>query len=145
MPIVLVVDDESQIRDLLVRWIGAEGHQVREAATAAAALEDMQTTPADIVWCDVRMTGNTGVWLTDQLRTRFPETAIILATSDRTVPPHISLKPGVVQCLAKPFTRDEVLDAVQLAVAWHEKAVGERGQTKVVHPLPKAWVGASGS
>jgi len=38
MPIVLVVDDESQIRNLLARWIGAAGYQVREAATAAAAL-----------------------------------------------------------------------------------------------------------
>jgi DNA-binding NtrC family response regulator len=145
MPIVLVVDDESQIRDLLVRWLGNEGHQVREAATAAAALEDMRTTPADIVWCDVRMPGETGVWLTAQLRTQFPETAIILASGDRTVPPHVSMQAGVVQYLAKPFTRDEVLDAVNLAAAWHEAAVGERGKTKVPQPLPKAWVGASGS
>jgi len=64
MSIVLVVDDESQIRDLLVRWVSGDGYQAREAATAEAALADMQVTPADIVLCDVRMPGETGLWLT---------------------------------------------------------------------------------
>ena len=144
MPSVLVVDDESQIRDLLARWISADGHQVRQAATAAAALEEMQIAPADIVLCDVHMPGESGLWLTGQLRARFPETAIVLATSDRTVPPQISLQPGVVQYLAKPFTREDVLGGVRLASEWHDTAVSERGNTKVLSPLPKEWVGPSG-
>src|SRR5580704_3374135 len=112
MPIVLVVDDESQIRDLLVWWISADGHEVREAGTAAAALEDMRIAPAGIVLCDVNMPGENGLWLTGQLRSLFPETAIVLATSDRTIPPNISMQPGVVEYLGKPFTREEVLEAV---------------------------------
>jgi CheY-like chemotaxis protein len=144
MPIVLVVDDESQIRDLLVRWVSGEGYQVREAATAEAALADMHATPADIVLCDVRMPGETGLWLTSQLRSRFPETAIVLVTSDTSVSPQITLQPGVVEYLAKPFTREEVLEAVRLAASWHEKAVSERGHTKVSHPLTKEWIRSSG-
>ena len=144
MPIVLVVDDESQIRDLLVRWVSGDGYQVREAATAEAALADMQVTPADIVLCDVRMPGETGLWLTGQLRSRFPETAIVLVTSDTSVSPQITLQPGVVEYLAKPFTREEVLEAVRLAASWHETAVSERGHTKVSHPLTKEWIRASG-
>jgi len=144
MSIVLVVDDESQIRDLLVRWVSGDGYQVREAATAEAALADMQVTPADIVLCDVRMPGETGLWLTGQLRSRFPETAIVLVTSDTSVSPQITLQPGVVEYLAKPFTREEVLEAVRLAASWHETAVSERGHTKVSHPLTKEWIRASG-
>jgi DNA-binding NtrC family response regulator len=144
MPIVLVVDDESQIRDLLARWIGGDGHEVRQAATAAAALDDMQSAPSDIVMCDVHMPGESGLWLTGQLRQRYPETAVVLATSDRTVPPQVSLQQGVVQYLAKPFTREEVLGAVRLAVGWHDTAVSERGRTKIAGPLPKEWVGPSG-
>lgn len=144
MPTVLVVDDESQIRELLIRWISSEGYQVREAATAEAALDDMQTASADIVLCDVQMPGQGGLWLTGQLRSRFPETAIVLATSDRSVSSQITLQPGVVEYLAKPFTREEVLKAVQLAVDWHVTAVAERGRTRASSPLPKEWGGASG-
>jgi DNA-binding NtrC family response regulator len=143
MPIVLVVDDERAIRDLLVRWISSDGHQVREAGTAEAALEAMQVTPADIVLCDVQMPGEDGLWLTGQLRSRFPETAIVLATSDRTVSSHVSMQPGVVEYLAKPFTREEVLAAVRLAAGWHVTAVGERGRTRASSPLPKEWGGNS--
>lgn len=144
MPIVLVVDDESQIRELLVRWVSGDEYQVREAATAEAALADMHVIPADIVLCDVRMPGETGLWLTGQLRSLFPETAIVLATSDRSVPPQISLQPGVVEYLAKPFTREEVLAAVRLAARWHETAATERGHTKVSRPLTKEWIRPSG-
>ena len=144
MPSVLVVDDESQIRDLLARWISGDGHEVRQAATAAAALDDMQAAPSDIVMCDVHMPGESGLWLTGQLRQRYPETAVVLATSDRTVPPQVSLQQGVVQYLAKPFTREEVLGAVRLAIGWHETAVSERGRAKAAAPLPKEWVGTSG-
>ena len=144
MPIVLVVDDESQIRDLLCRWISGDGRQVREASTAVAALDDMQVAPADVVLCDVHLPGESGLWLMGQLRARFPETALVLATSDRTVSPQISMQPGVVQYLAKPFTREEVLEAVRLAAVWHDEAVRERGQAKNLAPLTKAWVGPSG-
>jgi CheY-like chemotaxis protein len=144
MPTVLVVDDESQIRDLLVRWISGDGYEVRQADTAAAALADMQAARSDIVMCDVHMPGESGLWLTGQLRAQFPETAVVLATSDRTVPPQVSLQPGVVQYLAKPFTREEVLAAVRLAAGWHETAVSEIGRAKVVVPLTKEWVGTSG-
>jgi CheY-like chemotaxis protein len=145
VPNVLIVDDEGQIRELLSRWIIGDGHQVRQAGTAGAALEDMQVIASDVVLCDVHMPGENGLWLTSQLRERFSETAIVLATSDRLVPPQISLQPGVVQYLAKPFTREEVLNAVRLAAQWHETAVSERGRTAVVVPLTKEWIGPSGS
>ena len=141
MPTVLVVDDESQIRELLVRWLGRDEFQVREAGTAAAALEDMQVATADVVLCDVKMPGQDGLWLTEQLRSRFPETAIVLATGDRTVSPLISMQRGVVEYLAKPFSRDEVLAAVRRGAGWHVTAVAERGRrTKVSQPLTKEWI-----
>jgi ActR/RegA family two-component response regulator len=77
------------------------------------------------------------------LRSRFPETAIVLATSDRGVSSQVSLQPGVVEYLAKPFTRDQVLTAVKLAEGWHVTAVAERGRTRASSPLPKEWGGVS--
>jgi len=145
MPIVLVVDDESQIRDLLARWIGAAGHQVREAATAAAALEDMQLAVPDVVLCDVMMPGETGLWLAGRIRAQFPATAVVLVTADRTVPPQISMQPGVVAYLAKPFASEDVLAAVKVAAEWHATAVTDREFSKPRAALTKEWVGPSGT
>src|SRR5713101_857943 len=141
MPIVLVVDDESQIRDLLARWIGAAGYEVREAATAAAALEDMQVAVADVVLCDVMMPGENGLWLAGKIRAQFPATALVLVTADRTVSPQISMQPGVVAYLAKPFARHQVLDAVKLAVEWHRTAVTGKEVGKAGMALTKEWIG----
>jgi DNA-binding NtrC family response regulator len=145
MPIVLVVDDESQIRDLLVRWIGAEGYQMREAGTAAAALDDLQLAVADVVLCDVMLPGETGLWLTEKIRAQFPATAVVLVTADRNVSPHVSMQPGVVAYLPKPFARGDVLNAVKLAVEWHQKAVDNPELSKPRPALAKQWVGPSGA
>lgn len=141
MPIVLIVDDEPQVRELLLRWIGAEGYQMRDAASAEAALEDMALIAADIVLCDVKMPGQSGLWLTTELRARFPESAVILITGDRSIPPHISMQAGVIDYLAKPFTRVEVLDAVQRALMWHRAAIVKKETRQVRAPLTKAWGG----
>ena len=109
MPSVLVVDDESQIRDLLSRWIGGDGHEVRQAATAAAALDDMQSAPSDIVMCDVHMPGPTGIWLADRIRDSYPTTAIVFATADATLQPAQTFRKGIVGYVWKPFRHDLLL------------------------------------
>jgi FixJ family two-component response regulator len=90
------------------------------------------------------MPGEGGLWLTGQLRSKFPETAIVLATNDRSISSQISMQPGVVEYIAKPFTREQVLAAVRLAAGWHATAVSERGRTKTSSPLAKEWGGPSG-
>ncbi len=143
MSIVLVVDDEAQMRTLLVRWIGGDGFEMQEAETARDALASMEVKPADIVVCDVRMPGESGLWLAAELRKRFPETAILLATGDRTIAPHITMQAGIVAYLTKPFTREDMLDAIQLAAEWHRTAVSERGRATPLRDMPTEWFGAA--
>ena len=143
MAIVLVVDDEAQMRTLLVRWIGNDGFETQEAETAQAALASMEANPADIVVCDVRMPGESGLWLAAELRTRFPEAAILLATGDRTIAPHITMQPGIVAYLTKPFTREDMINAIQLAAQWHRTAVSERGRAVPKDDTPSAWFGSA--
>jgi DNA-binding NtrC family response regulator len=123
--VVLIVDDEPGIREILARWLTEAGYEIRRAADAEAALVDMASTPADVVLCDIEMPGRGGVWLTGQLRERFPTTAMVLATAVSTVPPSTSFKPGVVDYVLKPFARDRVLNAVAAGVKWHAAAVAK--------------------
>src|SRR5688572_8599250 len=77
---VLVVDDEALICELLTRWVQHWGYAVQHASTAEMALATMEAEPADILLCDVRMPGHDGLWLAEQVRARWPHTAIIMAT-----------------------------------------------------------------
>lgn len=116
---VLIVDDESAIRVVLARWLGAAGYDIREAVDAESALDELDKAAADVVLCDVEMPGQGGLWLAGQLRQRFPTTAIVLATAVDSIPPTTSLKSGIIEYLVKPFARDLMLGAVARVMAWH--------------------------
>lgn len=119
---VLIVDDEQPMRELLSRWLAAEGYALCEAANADAALTVLAERQVGVVLCDRAMPGHDGVWLIDQMRKRYPNVAVILATADDAVPPRISLQEGVVGYLVKPFRQQLVLNAVSDAMAWHQVA-----------------------
>lgn len=128
MATVLVVDDERSIRQLLGRWLSDAGYSYSEAENADAALVAMEAQPADVVFCDVQMTGRDGLWLTRELRSRYPTSAVVLATGLATVPPSVSMQSGVLAYLVKPFRRETVLDALRRALAWHEEAAAGRSE-----------------
>ncbi len=123
MTSVLIVDDEAAVRELLSRWLAAAGYEIRVAFTAETALAAMAAAPADVVMCDVEMPGQGGLWLAEQLRERYPLSAMVLATALDSVPPVTSLQSGIVEYLVKPFDKANVVSAVELGVKWHADAV----------------------
>jgi DNA-binding NtrC family response regulator len=122
--IVLIVDDEQQMRELVSRWLTPDGHTILQAADADSAIVLLEQQPVAVVLCDRTMPGHDGDWLVDRMREKFPDVAIILATADDAVPARISLRDGVLGYLVKPFRMDQVRDAVRDAVAWHQAAAG---------------------
>ena len=125
---VLIVDDESPVRDLLSRWLTPAGYAVREAGNAPDALAIVDSGGIGVVFCDRALPGHDGVWLIDQLRKQHPDVAIVLATADDSLPTRISLQDGVVGYLVKPFTPELVLNAVSDAMAWHRVAAKQRAK-----------------
>jgi CheY-like chemotaxis protein len=123
MALILIVDDESPVRQLLTRWIQGAGHETAEADSADTALEVMEKRPAAVVFCDVQMPKRDGLWLTNELRARYRHTAIVLATSVSTIAPPVSMQAGVLAYLVKPFGRSAVTDALDVALAWHKDAM----------------------
>jgi len=124
---VLIVEDENGVRDLMARWLQASGYAVTAAASAEEALEKMDNVAPAVALCDIRMPGRDGLWLADQLRRRYPETAVIMATGVQDVGSAVtSLRHGVIDYLMKPFGRDRLREAVQRGLEWHRAALDAR-------------------
>jgi DNA-binding NtrC family response regulator len=109
MASILIVDDEPHIRTHLARHVRSLGHEVTEAADAAAALAAMATTSFDVVLSDVRMADMDGLALLREIKRRGPETVVVLMTAYGTVPQAVeAMRAGAYDYLMKPFGLEEV-------------------------------------
>jgi len=110
---ILIIDDDSDIRDFLEHTLNSAGHQTVTAAEGREGLNRFLRDPADLVITDLFMPELDGLELIAGLRTRFPELAII-AMSGRT-PNMLSVarNMGSNEILQKPFSSDELLAVVQ--------------------------------
>ena len=116
MAYVLVVDDEEAIRRLLTRWLSGWGYEAKEAANADEAIEIMAQEPAQIMLCDVMMPVHDGIWLAEQVRGRWPQTAVIMASSAQDMETVMRMrKQGAVDYVTKPFGREMLRQALQRA------------------------------
>jgi DNA-binding NtrC family response regulator len=89
------------------------GYTVQAAADADSALDIMRDHQIDVALLDVRMPGHDGIWLLDQVRRLFPETAVVLATGLMEMDPMVTLRPGVVGYIVKPFNREDLTQVIK--------------------------------
>ena len=123
---ILVVDDDEGVRKVLSRWVADMGYAVKAAADADTALEIMRECPIDVALCDVRMPGHDGIWLLEQVCRFYPEIAIVLATGLMEMDPMVTLRPGVVGYIVKPFNREDLEKVVKLGMAERKRLQAER-------------------
>jgi putative two-component system response regulator len=120
---ILVVDDETGVRELIARWLAGGGYAVRTAANADEGLQRVHDAPPSVALCDIRMPGHDGLWLAKQIRREAPETAVIMATGVQDVGSAVtSLRQGVIDYLTKPFGCDRLRESVLRGVEWHKAA-----------------------
>jgi response regulator RpfG family c-di-GMP phosphodiesterase len=124
---ILVVDDESAIRDLLVTWLQAAGYRCTEAASAEDAIELAMASPVDVALLDLALPGQDGLWLAERLRERDGDMALVMVTGLQRFDAAVAgLRLGVLDYLMKPFTRLELMQAVRRAVDWRTTLINDR-------------------
>jgi two-component system phosphate regulon response regulator OmpR len=106
---VLVVDDDSRIRQLLAKYLGGNGYRVTAAADAAEARRKISAIEFDILVVDVMMPGEDGLELTQSLRAT-QDLPILLLTARSDGADRIrGLEAGADDYLTKPFEPRELL------------------------------------
>jgi two-component system response regulator HydG len=124
-PYVLVVDDQRLVCEFLTRCLEGGGYSVKQAESALDALETMATRPASVVLCDIRMPVHDGLWLTERLRARWPDTPVIMTTAIDDVDTITkSREVGAFDYLTKPIVPAQVLQAVRRATSAPDEGAG---------------------
>jgi len=127
---ILVVDDESYVRDLLMRVLTRRGHAVDVAADGESALELMTEHQYDLVLTDVVMPGIDGFDLLRRVKATYPGVTVIVLTGyARKQSISDFLLYGADEYLSKPFQVQALLDSV-------ERVVGAAGSSP--DPAPTA-------
>jgi two-component system phosphate regulon response regulator OmpR len=113
-PLLLVVDDEPEIRDLLAEYFARHDMRTRCAASAADARALLEDTVPDLAILDVHMRGEDGLSLARWMRDRHPQMGIVmLTTASETVDRIVGLEMGADDYLPKPFELRELLARVR--------------------------------
>jgi serine/threonine-protein kinase PpkA len=115
MTTVLVVEDDDAIRGNIARLLQLEGYEVSVAATGTEGLKRARAGRPDVVISDINMPGLDGFGLVEALRAdpALATTCVMMLTAlDDRASMRRGMKSGADDYLAKPFTRDELLDAL---------------------------------
>ena len=106
---ILIVDDEPMIRRLLHVKLSRQGYHCEETGNAVEALEKMRTYSADLIMLDMKMPGMSGMELLADLKVKYPDTAVIMATAVAEANLAIQcMRLGADDYITKPFNLDEV-------------------------------------
>jgi CheY-like chemotaxis protein len=116
-PRILIVDDEIDLLDTLVRLLGRLGYKCRVASSAADAILALESEAPDLVVTDLHMPGTDGWAVVRHARRHDPPIPVIVLTAYATSETHQDIRRmGDTTYIAKPFANADLVNAVQRAV-----------------------------
>ncbi|HRK36606.1 MAG TPA: response regulator, partial [Candidatus Hydrogenedentes bacterium] len=106
---ILVIDDESLMREYVQEALVRAGHDVTVASNGKDGIEAIARKTFDVVVSDLKMQPVDGVAVLRAVRTKSPATACIIMTAYGTVETAVTaLKEGAFDYQAKPFDADRL-------------------------------------
>jgi FixJ family two-component response regulator len=126
-PIVYVVDDDLPVRQALGSLIRSLGLRVEMFASAGEFLAHTRADGPSCLLLDVQLPDSSGLDLLEQLKASELQIPIIFITGHGTIPMSVrAIKGGAVEFLTKPFREEDLIRAIQYALAQDREAQAER-------------------
>ena len=114
---VLVIDDESVICDACDLVLTEKGHTVDYCKTGKTGLLAIERGAYDVILLDMKLPDIDGMEILETIRTEMPASYVIVMTGYATMTNAVqAMKLGAAEYLAKPFTDDELIEAVEKAL-----------------------------
>ena len=113
---VLVVDDDHQVRKLIMLVLSENGYPVVSAASAAEALEQLDDSEVHVVLTDIRMPVMDGIELARIIQAHDPDLPVVIMTAYAETEVAVSaLKSGAFDFIYKPINNDHLIHAISKA------------------------------
>jgi formate/nitrite transporter len=140
---MLIIDDEDIVLESCRKVFTAEGFEVVTTNSPATGLKLISDSKFDVVLCDWKMPGFDGMDVVEEVDKRSPESAIVMISGFPTIGRATeAMKRGAMDYVSKPFTPEEISEAVKRAVrqkvSQEKKAIGriEKIIKSIQFPVP---------
>jgi DNA-binding NtrC family response regulator len=135
---VLVVEDDTDMRECIAALLEDAGHHVVQAADGAQGWTLLESRRFDVAICDVHLPFIDGLTLARRAHTASLGTAMVVMTSQASVEDAVaSIRDGAVDYLAKPFDAESLLTTVIAPLA------DRRAWRKELEAARRAWLAAT--
>jgi two-component system response regulator HydG len=142
---ILIVDDETIVRDSLGAWFRQDGHRVELAESGKEALRLVSANRYDIAFLDIKMPGMDGLELQARLAAADAELSVVLMTAYASVETAVkAMKNGAYDYIVKPFDPDDLSMLVKRAAEHRSlRAENQRLKKSLESAAPPLLLGAS--
>jgi len=124
---ILVIEDEDEIADFVVRGLREEGYAVERAADGEGGWHHLKTAGWDVVLLDWWLPGTDGLALLKRFRQAGHATPVIMLTARDAVSDRVrGLDGGADDYLCKPFAFEELLARVRVMARRQSQTTGTR-------------------
>lgn len=118
-PRILVIDDDPVLQRMISAILATKNYQVETASSVDQSLELIAQQPPDVICCDLMMPKISGLDFLEYCR-QTPELqnvpVIVISASGEEEIINQAIALGALACLPKPFSRAQILDAVESAL-----------------------------
>jgi DNA-binding response OmpR family regulator len=133
---ILIVDDESTLRQTLARILQRADFEVTTAAGGKEALTLLNQQAFDLVYLDIRMPDMNGLEVLKIIHTQFPELPVILFTAQPDLNSAVeALRRGAIDYLLKPLKPQTVIDRSKTILANKQKERRKRELQRQIEAL----------
>jgi DNA-binding response OmpR family regulator len=112
-PLILLIDDDSRLREIVGMALEDEGYGVRTAESGEEALGMIDADAPDLLILDVMLPGRDGFELCRDIRRRSPVPILMLTAKTDTVDIVVGLESGADDYVTKPFVTKELLARIR--------------------------------
>jgi DNA-binding NtrC family response regulator len=116
---ILVIDDSQSVLALMERILAGAGHQVTACLSAKQAMKLAAVTPVDLIITDLYMPDKDGLEVIAEARKVCPKVPVLAVSSVGGAKNmlHTAKHLGAANTLEKPFSKEQLLQAVAAAMA----------------------------
>src|SRR6202451_2172577 len=127
---VLIVDDESEIRESLQTLLEMEGFEVETAISGEDGLSQMADRPFDLVLLDLTLPGRNGMEILSEIRSHDSRLPVIMIPANVTAENAVrAMQSAAANFVQNPWDNEKLLADVRAAVGWR-RAEEENVQLK---------------